>query len=89
MRLKEVKVLFYSNRRKTLPLPDYRPHFVVNGKTEMLGVQFIECDLTEFDKYETAIVRLVYDGVDYSALTENAQFNIVEGPFVVGKGYVI
>ncbi|MDE7107348.1 MAG: hypothetical protein K2O39_03410 [Clostridiales bacterium] len=88
MKLIEVKVLFYSDKRKSLPCPfDYRPHFVVNGN--YLGVQFVECDLTEFDKFGTAIVRLVYDGVDYSLLTENVQFDVVEGATIVGKGYVV
>lgn len=88
MKLIEVNVLFFSKKRKSLPCPfDYRPHFVVNGS--YLGVQFVECDLTEFDKFGTAIVKLIYDGVDYSPLTENTQFDIVEGATIVGKGYVI
>ncbi|MDE5593566.1 MAG: hypothetical protein K2I75_06510 [Clostridiales bacterium] len=88
MKLIEVNVLFYSDKRKSLPCPfDYRPHFAVDGN--YLGVRFVECDLTEFDKFGTAIVKLVYDGVDYSPLTANTKFDVVEGATIVGKGIVI
>lgn len=88
MELIEVTVLFYSDKRKSLPCPfDYKPHFVIDGN--YLGVQFVECDLTEFDKFGTAIVKLVYDDVDYSSLTTNAEFDIVEGAAIVGKGIVV
>lgn len=86
-----VRVKFYSDKRKSVPSMyyAYRPHFVVDGDCERLGVEFIESDLNEFDKFGDAVVRLVYDGVNYSKLAVGVKFKIVEGSTVVGEGCVI
>ena len=90
-RLKEVKVKFYPNACVSLPsCYSYRPHFVVNGDDELLGVEFLELDLQEFNVFGEAIVRLVYDKVGYHKLEKGVCFTIVEGGrIVVGEGYVL
>lgn len=67
----------------------YRPHLRI-GSGEYLGVAFVgEPNLPiEPGTTVTAVFELMYDGVDYSALTEGSRFDILEGPRVVGFGYV-
>ncbi len=87
-----VKVKFYNDRKRPFPLRcySYRPHFVVDGDTEMLGVEFLESNVAEFDKFGEAIVKLLYDNVGYYKLAKGVGFKIVEGGFkVVGEGCVI
>lgn len=61
----KVKIKFYPDKRTNFPsLNIYRPHFVVKDTTDMLGVEFYEYDLTEFDKYGTAAVKLLFGNVD-------------------------
>lgn len=70
----------------------YRPHFVVNGDEELLGVEFSGSDLNEYDKFGEATVKLLYDDFDvgYHKLTMETGFKIVEaGQKVVGEGYVV
>lgn len=87
----KVKVKFYADKRNSFPSLNYgyRPHFVINGDTEMLGVEFLESDLTEFDRFGEAVVKLLYDKVDYSKLSKGVTFNIFEGDNVVGEGNVL
>ena len=95
--LKNIKVIFYSNKRKSFPIltssiknrAGYRPHLVIKGTTEYLGIEFYRSQLQSFDKYGTASIRLLYDGVDYSALKVGTKFDILEGTKVVGEGEVI
>lgn len=67
----------------------YRPHFRV-GEGEYLGISFeaIEARSDAPDTYR-ATVALVYSGVDYGALVNGAQFEILEGARVVGTGRVL
>lgn len=90
MKTLKVKVKFFIDKRNSFPSLNYgyRPHFVINGDTEMLGVEFLESDLKEFDKFGEAKVKLFYDNVDYSKLSKGVTFNIVEGSSVVGEGKV-
>jgi hypothetical protein len=82
----------------------YRPHLVVgdpyqkttnldfdNKSTdEYLGVEFISQSTSLVpDKDIIAEARLIYSGVDYSALTKNVTFTIREGGKIVGNGVVI
>lgn len=53
----KVKVKFYPQVRKTLPSLHYRPHFVVSGDSEYLGIEFLELDLTEFSVFSEAKVK--------------------------------
>lgn len=55
----------------------------------MLGVEFLESDLTEFDRFGEAVVKLLYDKVDYSKLSKGVTFKIFEGDNVVGEGKVL
>ena len=87
-----VRVKFFSDKRKDFPSLNYayRPHFVVAGDDELLGVEFVGSYLTEFDRYGEARVKLLYDGVGYFKLIDGVAFNIVEGGSrIVGTGYVI
>ena len=92
----EVEVRFFSNVRKTFPLlatvnnVGYRPHFVVAGTEEYLGVQFLKSDLREFDQSGKAIVSLCFfESIDYSSLKPGVAFSIMEGPRAVGEGRVV
>jgi hypothetical protein len=71
------------------PLDGYRPHFVVEGDTEYLGVMVAAKQpglLIEFD----AVATLVYEGVGYAKLVDGAVFSIVEGGrHRVGRGIVV
>lgn len=95
--LKNIKVIFYSNKRKSFPILNssienragYRPHLVIKGTTEYLGIEFYRSQLQSFDKYGTASIRLLYDGVDYSGLKIGTKFDILEGAKVVGEGEII
>jgi hypothetical protein len=95
--LKNIKVIFYSNKRKSFPTltssienrAGYRPHLVIKGTTKYLGIEFYRSQLQSFDKYGTASIRLLYDGVDYSALKVGTKFDIFEGRNIVGEGEII
>lgn len=84
----KVNVEFFGGKRRTLPYSGYRPHFIADGDTEMLGIEFTELGPTEFDESCGATVKTLYDGVDYSKLKVGASFSVVEGATVGGKGCV-
>ena len=69
----------------------YSPHFRVRNRPELLGVEFISGpDQPEFNAQSQAVVRFLYEpNVSYEALAVDAEFEIVEGPKVVGHGKVI
>ena len=64
------------------------PHLVIKGDTEYLGVTFIDGEEVVFDKEIIASALPLYDGVDYSGLTEGTKFMIMEGRNIVGEGIV-
>jgi hypothetical protein len=67
----------------------YKPHFRVAGG-EWLGVAFLEGpEWVAPGEEAEATVELLYDGVDYSALTPGAAFDVLEGPHVVARGMVL
>lgn len=86
-----VKVTFFSDSVRKAPpyLHDYRPHFVVEGDEEYLGVCFIDGAACTFDKEVEAIALPVYEGVGYDKLTVHTLFSIMEGGNIVGEGIVI
>ena len=92
-----MKVIFFSSKRENFPTLNsnletsnsYRPHLLVEGNEEYLGIEFYRSQLKSFDKYGTASIRLLYDGVDYSSLTPGTKFKIIEGANIVGEGEVI
>ena len=66
----------------------YRPHLVVEGDTELLGVMLAAKQpglLIEFD----AVATLVYEGVGYAKLVDGAVFSVVEGRHRVVRGVVL
>ena len=91
MRSLRVMVKFYREKRKSIPTSNYgyRPHFVVRGDSEYLGIEFIESELNEFNVFAEAVVKLLYDNVGYHKLKEGVSFDILEGSTVVGEGYVL
>lgn len=79
-----------GGRSRPPALPGYRPHFVVDGTIDYLGVVFTEADAApEFGKAVRAKAECVYDGVDYSRLLPGTRFNVVEGARVVAHGVVL
>ena len=86
----KVDVVFYTGRRKTPPKGNvYRPHFVVKDTSEYLGIQFENLIENPFGTHILCDVKLLYDGVDYSQLTPDTSFLILEGALIVGEGIVI
>ena len=84
-------VTFFSKKRKTPPNltnGKYNPHLVIKGDTEYLGVTFIDGEEVIFDKEIIASALPLYEGVDYSGLTEGTKFMIMEGGNIVGEGIV-
>ncbi len=73
----------------------YRPHFVVidingNSPEDYLGVAFIDqSDILISEKEVLATVVKMYDGVDYSKLTNGVNFTIREGEAIIGSGTVV
>lgn len=92
----EVRARFYRHedggrRRPPLELGSqmYRPHLVV-GDSEMMGVVFIEGPReVEADVAFEALVRCLYEGVDYAPLVEGVEFTIREGGRAVGCGVIL
>ena len=85
----KVTVKFYPKSRSSLPSLNYRPHFVVNGDDEYLGVVFLELDVKEYGVFGEALVKPLYDNVGYHKLNKGVHFNIVEGSTLVGEGEVL
>lgn len=82
---------FFAGKRSTVPCLGsrvYRPHLLVKGDTEYLGVCFIDGDLYEFNQAAYAVALPVYDGVNYNKLAVNTPFFIMEGPHITGEGVV-
>ena len=88
-RVLNVKVMFYSNKRISLPKTGYRPHIKLEGDDMFYGIQFMKLNVTSFDEYCDAVMMYLFPGVDYSNIKENVKFFINEGANCVGTGYVI
>lgn len=88
-----VEVRFRSGRRRkppSLASGKYCPHFVVKGYREYLGVCFLDGGCCRFDTPVLGNAQPLYpDTVDYSALTDGAEFLIFEGDVLVGEGRVL
>lgn len=58
----------------------YRPHFALPNSEHLMGIEFVEI-MGDFvpNKPVMAEVRLMYEGVDYSALLIGTKFDIREG----------
>jgi translation elongation factor EF-Tu-like GTPase len=93
----EVWVEFLSReaggRQNPVGLDDlgYRPHLRV-GDGEYLGVEFVDGPEQPIEPGSSifATVRFVYaPQVDYRALVQGAQFEILEGGHRVGRGHVV
>lgn len=69
----------------------YSPHFRVIGDSEYLGIQFIEGPDKPVEPGEVVAAKvslLYYPNVSYDKLTLGQEFEILEGPNIVGKGMV-
>ena len=93
-KLFEVNVEFFlPNWRKhpvRLGSGQYWPHLRVVSDSEHLGVKFVRGpDWVELGSSATAVVQTIFENVHYEKLKAGVQFEILEGPHVVGKGVVI
>jgi translation elongation factor EF-Tu-like GTPase len=76
--------------RTTLTFAGYRPHAVVEGTDEYLGVRFLEGANNQFGVPEEWRLELMYHPrVDYSKLTVGAAFSIREGRKIAATGRVL
>jgi hypothetical protein len=67
----------------------YRPHFrVIGGSSELLGVAFMDGpdEPVVPGSSTNATVKCLYPGVGYAELVVGANFEILEGTSVVGRG---
>ena len=74
--------------RDAVPISDsYRPHLRV-GTGEYLGVSFVDGQSTPVaaGTIVEANVRFMYSGVPYEQLKPGVQFQVLEGPRIVGIG---
>ena len=94
----EVLVEFFSSENGGRSLPvnlddkGYRPHLRILTEDEYLGVEFVEGPDTPTSPGQSAhaTVRfLFWPDVNYERLVIGTEFEILEGPTVVGKGKVI
>ena len=83
--------VWFNNHRKAPPFgAGYRPHFVIKGTEEYLGIQFTELEQAPVGEHILAEIRFLYCGlVDYSELVTDVEFEIREGRNVVGEGVVL
>jgi hypothetical protein len=89
-----MELLFYEKGqhcRKKPPFLNekYRPHLVIKGQNEYLGIQFIHGEEIILGKTGYGTAECLYEGVDYGLLEENVSFFIMEGPNKVGEGKII
>lgn len=66
----------------------YRPHIVIKGTEEQLGINFIDGEDVIFNQPIRANALPVNEDVDYSSLKVGAEFLIMEGSTIVGEGIV-
>lgn len=85
------EVTFFRNQRQKIPYlkGGYRPHFIVKGTREYLGIQFCDGEVSDFEKNTLAAAFNLYDGVDYSPLIVGVEFWIMEGGNCVGEGLLL
>lgn len=87
----EIVCTFDSKKRERFPDLNsgiYRPHIVINGTTEYLGIEFESSNLKEFDREDKAIIRSLYNLDMYENLIPGVSFTIREGRKIVGKGKI-
>ncbi len=71
------------------PESPYRSHLMIEESSEHLGVEFLErLDGTNDVNPICVSCRTLFTDVDYSALCEGAEFFIVDGGNLIGKGNV-
>ncbi len=67
----------------------YRPHLVVQGDSEYLGIAFYADTIKKEGNKYTARIHCIYEGVNYNKLLSNVLFEIREGPIILAKGRVL
>jgi hypothetical protein len=90
----DAEIVFFSadkSGRASIPEPGYMPHLVVKGDVEYLGIRLLKAyDDAELNRpARWSLHLLYYPQVDYSKLKEGIQFDVREGPRVVGEGRII
>ena len=83
-----VEVVFYSNKRKSLPLSGYRPDAVFNGK-DYWGITFKELVIDDFDVPTVASIKFTFQDSHYDEITTGQKFKIMEGQNQVGNGMIV
>ena len=84
-------VTFFSKKLTNPPNLNngkYRPHIVIKGTEEQLGINFIDGEDVIFDQPIRANALPVNENLDYSSLQVGTEFLILEGSLIVGEGLV-
>jgi hypothetical protein len=70
----------------------YRPHFRVGAGGAYLGIAFVDGEppVAHPGDQGRAVVALIYvsTGVDYAPLAPGVEFEVIEGPHLIGRGTV-
>jgi hypothetical protein len=75
---------------QTFKTGEYRPHLRISGVGEFLGVRFVDGPSEILaGRQLRASVSLMYQGVDYSGLTDGTLCTVVEGVKVVAFACVV
>jgi hypothetical protein len=90
-----MEIIFYTkgqHYRKNPPNLNngkYRPHLVIQGRNEYLGIEFIDGEDVILGKSILAVAECLYEGVNYEPLEPDVSFFIMEGANKAGEGKII
>ena len=83
-------VIFYSGKRKHLPVRAYRPDIIVDGiEDSYWGITFTDIDLSDFDVACTAEIKFTFQPKHYTEVSIGQTFKIMEGANQVGEGKIL
>ena len=83
------EVVFYSNRRKHLPVAGYRPDATFNANKDYWGITFIDLPISSFDTPTPACIQFTFQECHYNEVKPEQIFQIMEGACQVGEGKII
>ena len=88
-----LETLFYNEGQHCRRIPPnlnrYRPHLVIKGHKEYLGIQFIEGEDVILGKKAIGIAECLYEEKNYDELKIGIEFFVMEGRNKVGEGKII
>jgi len=83
------EVVFFSEKRKHLPVKGYRPDAIFNKAQDYWGITFTDLQVEKFDVPTFAIIQFTFQDCHYQEVVPNRLFSIMEGANQVGEGKII